>query len=408
MNILKECIKPDSYSIIEILKPLIESIKIDNLKKFKKLYDLIKNNYKIREKEIMQIGEYDNKFNDIINTFNNWIDIKKLQEGLKNVKKILNYKTKYMELNYIIPLEMDINYGLMQFNKIINIALTMENIIPNKQGSVYIYPIHYKRDLYAKQFENKNEEIRHLEKNYMALTISGQVFKDNRSVFVVRDEECIKLFIHELLHLLEADMIDNEFVGNKIYNIVEDFNIKLVGGSFESYTELLSNILNVIFFILNNKLNEDLLEELIKIEIIYGVYSTSKLLYLYGYNKNNYRDFFMKKDNKLEIVNNIPSTYYYIVKSIYYYYFNDWIDLLDNELSLSKHFIEKELKIINKGIGEDSGYMLLLEKCLELRDYNDDLSMRYSLIDDNCGNIMKGGSNIKYKKYIINLYKYVN
>jgi hypothetical protein len=408
MNILEKCIKSDSYSIIKILSPLIDNFKIDNLNKFKKIFNLIKNNYKIREKEIEQINKNDDSFNNIINTVNNWRDIKQLQEGLKAVERVLIYKTKYLELNYIIPSNMDIDYGLTQFGKIINIALTLETIIPNKVGSVYIYPVHYKRDLYVKQFESKKGEIKHLERNYMAFTISGQVYKDRKSVFVVRDEECIKLFIHELLHLLEADMIGNTFVGDKIYDIVENFNIKLVGGSFESYTELLSNILNIIFFILNNKLDENLLEELIKIEIIYGIYSTGKLLYLYGYDKTNYQDFFKNKNDKLEIVNNIPSTYYYIVKSMYYYYFNDWIDLLDNKLSLSKQFINKEIEIIKKSIQNNSEYMKLLEKCLELRDESNDLTMRYSLIDDNCGNVMKGGSNIKYKKYIINLYKYVN
>jgi hypothetical protein len=93
---------------------------------------------------------------------------------------------------------------------------------------------------------------------------------------------------------------------------------------------------------------------------------------------------------------------------MYYYYFNDWIDLLNINLSLTKQFFDKEVAIINKSIKDESDYIVLLGKCLELRQVSDDLTMRYSLIDDNCGSVMTGGSNIKYKKYIINLYKYVN
>lgn len=408
MNILEKCIKSDSYSIIEMLTPLINTIKIDNLDKFTKIYNIIKNNYKVKDKEIEQIDDNDEHFKDVIKIMNDWRNIKQLQDGLKAVKKILIYKTKYLVLNYIVPSNMDLEYGLTQFNKIINIGLTLESIIPNKQGSVYIYPVHHKRDIYTKQFENKKQNIKYLEENYMAFTISGQVFKDRESVFVVRDEECIKLFIHELSHLLELDMIDNNFIGKDIYKIVSNFNIRLYGGSFESYAELMSNILNCVFFVLNNNLDEKIFYDLLKIEIIYGIYVSGKLLYLYGYDETNFMNFFNEKDKKLEIVNSIPSMYYYIVKSMYYYYFNDWIDMLDNNLKLNKNFFKKEGEIIMKSIKDNSEYINLLKKCLELRKSSNDLTMRYSLIDDNCLNIMKGGNIIYYKKYIINLYKYVN
>jgi hypothetical protein len=407
MNILKNCIKPPSYDIIQMLSPLTSTINISNLDKFKRLYDLIKNNYKIQEKKIKEITISDNKFKDIIKTLSNWRNIKQIKESLTDVKIIYQYQTKYLTLYYAVPSNINIPYATLQFHKIINIALTMESIIPNKKGTIYIYPIHYDRDLHVKKFNNKQSDIKYLEENYMAMTISGQVFKDNQTMFVVRDEECIKLFIHELLHLLEVDMIDNRFVGSIVYHLVENFNIRLTGGSFESYAELMSNILNIIFFVLNNNLDETMLNELFKIEIIYGIYSSAKLLFLYGYDENNFMNFFKEKNKELEVVNSIPSMYYYIVKSMYYFYFNEWIDLLDNNLKLNKDFFKKEVEIINKSINENSEYIKILKKCLELRKKTDDLTMRYSLIDDNCLSEMKGGSNKYYKKYIINLYKYV-
>jgi hypothetical protein len=424
MDILKNCIKDDAFKIVKGIEKLINNININNLDKFKKIYNIIKKHYdKIGfdniqlEKNINRINKNEEKFNIIINELQNWREIKQIKEELNKVTTILYFKTKYLNLYYVKSSNITEEYGIKQFSKIIKIALTLEDIIPNKIGSIYIFPINYSRKIHKNFFDSKENDIEYLENNYMAFTISGQVFKEKKKVFVIRDEECIKLFIHELLHLLEAEMINGKFVGRKIYNYINQFNIELVGRSFESYTELLSNILNIIFFILNNNYNINILEELIKIEIVYSIYVTSKLLSLYGYTKNNYFDFFIKKNNACKIKNNIPSTYYYIIKSMYYLYFIDWIDLLNENLLLSNDFFNKEIEIINKSIVKDSEYIKYLEQCFDYIVNNSfELSMRYSLIDDNCidnsnilyKNEIKGGWIKNNKKYIIKLYNYVN
>jgi hypothetical protein len=420
-EILQKCIKTDSYDIYKLILPLISQTNIKDLNKFCKIYKTIKKNYTNKENTI-NIAQ---NIELIKNALINWQNINVIINETIKVDKIFFYKTKLATLYYLIPKDTNISetYYKNQFNKIINIATTLEKFNKNKyaeNGSVYIFPIEYSRTLNNKQFnynssdkKSLNIELKKLRHEYKALTISGQVFKHEysthikkNSVFVIRNEECIKLFIHEYIHYLELDHINGDFVGNEINKIVSKFNIKLYGGSFECYTELLSNILNIMFFMLNNNINESFLNDLLKIEIIYSIYATSKLLYLYGYNSDNYQDFFNTIDTEKTIINNIPSAYYYITKSMYYLYFSKWIDLLDNNLSLNDNFTQIETQIINDSINKESFYMELLEKTIKIAEANNDLSLRYSIIDDNCNLEQKGGyytiKNIKYK-----LYKYL-
>jgi hypothetical protein len=368
-NILKNILKPEAYMRYQYILPLLKyNIKLDTNTIFR-LFNIIKNNYVYNQYKLNIVSQ--NDFNLVKQNIKNWRNIPIIHKELNNVKNIYLYTTNNLKLYLIEPFNINCN---SLFNKIINIAYTLEKF-SSKTGIVYIFPINYNRDLIIKKFNNINHDLEKLEKNYFALTIAGQVFASNSNVFVIRNEECIKLFIHEILHLFKLDISHNDDVENNI-----NFNCYLTGGTFESYTELYSNLLNIFFFVIRNNLEKYLID-LVKIEIIYSIYCSGKLLYLYGYDTTNFKDFFFKKDSSKIIFNNIPSIYYYIIKSIYFICCFVWLKLIDNNLKIDNHFFYIEKDIIHTCIHYKTYHNILYDSLKLIHD-NNDKSLSYIILDE--------------------------
>jgi hypothetical protein len=398
-TIFKKILKPDAFNRYIHIKPLLNNnITIDS-NNIIRLFNIIKNNYVNNHYIFNKVSN--SYLQNIISVVKNWQDIKIIHHELNLVNNIYTFNTKYLKLYLLEPNNIDCTN---LFQKIINIAFTLEkfsilNKFSNEHGTVYIFPINYNRDLFNKKFNNIDIDLLELENNYKALTIAGQVLPRNLNVFVIRNEECIKLFIHEIIHLFKLDISHNEILVNNI-----KFNCELIGGTFESYTELFSSILNTFFFIIRNNLDNYLLD-LVKLEIIYGIYSSAKLLYLYDYNSSNFINFFNKKESSKTVKNNIPSIYYYIIKSMLFFCNNLWLKLIDNNLKIHSKFENLELYFINK-CKCDQHYIDLFYKTMLIVEKNDDLSLSYIILDEqnNCSFLKASSRN---KKYIIQLYNYV-
>jgi hypothetical protein len=144
----------------------------------------------------------------------------------------------------------------------------------------------------------------------------------NSELIIYREEEWVKVFIHELMHNLNFDnsSIPNKEIDiriNTILNIFPEYNLK----NYEAYTEFWALILYVILstFINSIQINmERLIHKIINninIEITYSTYQAVKLLQNYNTDYNE----FISNPNKNIFLKNPeipPIISYYILKLI--------------------------------------------------------------------------------------------
>lgn len=157
--------------------------------------------------------------------------------------------------------------------------------------------------------------------------------KGSTEIHIFRREEWFKVFIHETFHNLGLDFSSmNENISNvEIYNI---FPINLDTRLYETYCETWAEIINLQFITyFGTKMKNDYskmivkLENMLKIEVMFSLFQSAKVLYYYGMKYNDLYDgnlYSLEKRRKYREDTNVLC--YYIIKSILIYNTNDFIE----------------------------------------------------------------------------------
>ena len=156
---------------------------------------------------------------------------------------------------------------------------------------IYISLDDNKRDLSLDENEDdlSLDKIFELNKRMStAFNVSGVTMRSKKIIILTKKQEMIKLLFHELIHFIG---LDENFVGE---NTTVNWAIKNKKLNIsEAYTEYLSIIIHSIYISIH--LNKNIIDVIEK-EISYGYYLMSVYLKFYGYNKNNFTDFFLKNE----------------------------------------------------------------------------------------------------------------
>lgn len=176
--------------------------------------------------------------------------------------------------------------------------------------------------------------------NFEAFTASGLTYnRKPRITVITRYEEIDKLLFHELIHNYYLDGSKyHKQIKNVIYNYEKsknDENYNYEYSLYESYTELYSSYLNIIFKILVTCDDKSKIYAYILIELIYSYNVISNLILLNQY--KSYEDFKKCKSFKGDIC----FYEYYYLKGLMY---NNYIFQDNNSL---ENTIENYKSIIN-------------------------------------------------------------
>lgn len=199
-------------------------------------------------------------------------------------------------------------------------------------------PVKRKRNF---NFDNIDEtSLNRVQEEFQAFSASGLSF--NHISIITRYEEIEKLLLHELIHNLN---LDGSEYHSYFKDIIKDYNThnnyKYEYSIYESYTELLSSYLNILFRLMEEdpKNLMDRIKACVIIEYIYSCNVVSNLLLINNY--SSYQDFI---DNGCYLYGNISLYEYYYLKTIMYNNFkllnlvskNDFRKNLTNILRMDK------------------------------------------------------------------------
>jgi hypothetical protein len=193
--------------------------------------------------------------------------------------------------------------------------------------------------------------------------------KGSTEIHIFRREEWFKVFIHETFHNLGLDFSSmNENIStNEIYNI---FPINLDTRLYETYCETWAEIINLQFITyFGTKLKNDYskmivkLENMLKIESLFSLFQSTKVLYYYGMKYNDlYDSNSISKEKRRQYHEDTNVLCYYVIKSILIYNSNDFIEwtVRNNRYSLefrkTNSNVENYCRII-KNLYKNTSYL---------------------------------------------------
>jgi hypothetical protein len=280
-------------------------LKIKNIK-LNKFYKFIKKNYN----DDININKSDMKFEKTENI----IDINILKNNRFFSDEIFEYVKGKLIYCYIIKfmntdiyffteyIESNINKNCIKIiNNICKLISIMRNIFNNNK---YL-KIEYFDCKLKKQFPNKIGKI--LNENNCN---SGFSYINRYYMVVYRREEYRRVIIHELLHTFLADyyLIDgcyNELL-SKYFCLNNDENININ----ETYTEIFATIINLIYIMIEKKIDERKIDEIYKNELSYSILVFISILKYYGYKDVDELKRRNKKCNKIFIQKTSVFNYY--------------------------------------------------------------------------------------------------
>jgi hypothetical protein len=334
MNIKKN-IKENKVEIIENILPKINldlinmQIVNSNIDTLTKIFVGIKNIYTSLPTNINDFT-YENNIQDsklkktiqiqILRYFQ-MVNSEKLNL-FKSFDKIFRIGYGNLEFFYLYKSNSELQKDLKKILEMFKIFITMgKYFVPNNTETRYVIwiPIDSDRDFTHNHIDSEN--LKECVKEYKAFTVSGvthSTYPNPRITVITRYEEIEKLLIHELIHNLHLDgsnyhdkldlVISNYNKIKKTNNYSYEFSI------YESYTEMLSTYLYLLFKNINSNIQnlKNILLGQILIEIIYSYNTIVNLAKLNKY--KNYKDFIEKE----ELRGSICFFEYYYVKGLLY------------------------------------------------------------------------------------------
>ena len=348
-----------------IIKNLIDLINDDfnlklNIKIIKKNCEILSNKYLLIEKiwndieinyDYIFLKELDEEFTDVMKIVkNNYLStFNYYNKFIENINSIIKLSYKNIIFYYINKND---NFNKKKNEKVIINRLFKESVVlsefakDNFDHDIIILWIPVDKD---RNFKYDNiEKINESTKNFEAFTASGLTYGNNPRITIIsRYEEVDKLLFHELIHNLYLDGTKHhesvcKHTENEYKTIKNNNNYNYEYAIYESYTELLSSYLNLIFkniinnFDYNNKQNiiEKLCSQVI-IELFYSYNVICNLIHINGY--TNFKEFI----NNVVFKGNICFYEYYFLKALMY---NNYILEDNNNMN---NTINNYKKIIN-------------------------------------------------------------
>jgi len=242
---------------------------------------------------------------------------------------------------------------ILQTKFIINdITINFSSYFSKKEDMVYFIKnkleILIKVYIFMNQFFNKRKNLNFI---YYSLPLKKQInfnqlkpidtnnvnsgltslYPNNHYIMIWRDEELLKVYIHEIIHYLELDI--NMIKMNKIRNIIcidDESNIL----PNEAFTDFYAIIIHSLFLSFYKNINyKDILNK----EKTYIMNQAGVILSYYGF--KSWMDFISPKC-KILIKQNTSIFSYYILKSCLFFNFNKSIKLMNNKKLLENYFID--------------------------------------------------------------------
>lgn len=250
----------------------------------------------------------------------------------KSIKNIISIKLiTYLNVSfYYIQIddssyEQDIIKFKQLFFEAITLAKYYNNLNISKNILIIWLPINKCRDF---NFDVINNEFldKSIEK-FNAFTASGVTFGSTTKITILtRYEEINKLLYHELIHNFGVDgtsyhdYIEDNGILLKYKKIKDNKSYHYDYSIYESYTELLSSYINIIFRMIEETIKEQIEENKLKniflariiIEMIYSYNTISNIIKLNNF--TNYNDFIKNKT----FVGEICFYEYYFLKALLY------------------------------------------------------------------------------------------
>lgn len=346
---------------IEIIQTLLEKIDTSfiNLKIIRKNIKFLMNEYRDIKKFylefsnlkliVLDIPKNSELYNQTLSIINNSY-LSSFDYINNKIKDIISIKLlKYSNLSfYYIQLDNQSPENDMTiFKSLFLEALTLINHYKKTTQNIVVIwiPVRRNRDFNYSLINKEN--INASVNNFNAFTASGVTFGHNPRISILtRYEEINKLMYHELIHNfgIDGSNYHNEL---KKDGILESY-IKIKTNNsynyeyslYESYTELISSYLNIIFITLKQKIVDKNLKYILMskiiIEILYSYNTISNIIKL-----NNFTDYDTFKKDK-SFCGDICFYEYYFLKALLYN--NLILEKLVNKDDYSKYY-SKIIKI---------------------------------------------------------------
>lgn len=261
--------------------------------------------------------------NEFIKHYENYLKMVKSERlNLFKWNKIFIIRFQNLKFFYLYDNISNLNRDKPKILFMLKIFITMEKYFtPNNNKPRYVIwiPINSDRDFLHEHINSEN--LKQCVKEYKAFTVSGvthSIHPNPRITVITRYEEIEKLLIHELVHNLYLDgsnyHIKLESILDQYNQIKKSKNYNYEYSMYESYTELLSTYLYLLFINMNKTLHKlkKILFGQILIEIIYSYNTIVNIAKLNKY--KNYKDFIQKE----ELYGSICFYEYYYVKGLLY------------------------------------------------------------------------------------------
>ena len=322
---------------IEIIQTLLNKIdtSLINLEIIKKNIKFLMNEYRDIKKfylhfsnlklQIIDIPKNTELYNQTFSTIKNSY-LSSFNYINNKIQDIISIKLiKYDNLSfYYIQLEKhSLENDLIIFKKLFVEALTLINHYKkNKQNIIILWiPIKRNRDFNYPLINKEN--INASTKNFNAFTASGVTFGHNPRISILtRYEEINKLMYHELIHNFGIDgsnyhdELKKDGILERYIKIKTNNSYNYEYSLYESYTELISSYLNIIFITLGQNIIDDNLKYILMakiiIEILYSYNTISNIIKL-----NNFTVYESFKKNK-SFCGDICFYEYYFLKALLY------------------------------------------------------------------------------------------
>lgn len=181
-------------------------------------------------------------------------------------------------------------------------------------------------------------------------------------IHIYRQEEWLKVFMHELIHNLNLDFssINNHISKTSILSM---FPINSEVNLSESYCEVWAEIINLVLIVYEKakvwdvkKMVRDF-EELIKYERIFSLFQAIKILHHYNLKYQDlYQDTPESKQARISYKENTNALAYYIIKSLFMFHIDEYTEWV------LKHNGSMQFKLTTKNVEAYCNYVKSLHK----------------------------------------------
>ena len=342
-----------------IINNLIKNIKLFKFYNYNNKLNIIEreittNNIKLSTKQIEQYNNNNiylrnfvkknvifNEFQELYSIFDNeFISYEISKFIIDNIK----YKCLLNSKDYNITIYFyNKNKNLLLINEILNIVKYCKIILKiNKPINLIIYLTPLKKKF------NKILNINNIN--------SGSTNREN--IWIFREEELLKIIIHELIHYSNYDINNDSYLNKLILSKIKLLDNTSFFSINEAYTESLAILLFIFYLTLKKfkKFNLNYYNKLLNIEIKWSILQSAKILY-YNYNFNKLENMYMNNN----IYQNTDIVSYYIIKSALLFNYKYFFDFLDSNTTNCN---------FNDNINNYNNFYSLVFKCLDCRNFN--------------------------------------